>query len=78
MVINPTIVQPGFELEINTWVTQNRIGTGHGKSEHIMYKWELRDTETCDSGYESQIIKRITAGCPTRAIKDTTEDIHFV
>jgi len=48
LVTNPTIKQPGFDLERSTWVTLNRIRTGHGRSGHMMYKWGLRDNETCD------------------------------
>jgi len=42
LVINLTIKQPGFDLERNTWVTLNRIRTGHGRSGHMMYKWGLQ------------------------------------
>ncbi|KAF0767890.1 Uncharacterized protein FWK35_00004245 [Aphis craccivora] len=41
LVINPTTKQPGFDLERNTWVTLNRIRTGH-----MVYKWRLHDNET--------------------------------
>jgi len=76
-VINPTIKQPGFDLKRNTWVTLNRIRTGHGRSGHMMYKWGLRDNETCDCGYESQTINHITTECPIRAFKGTIKDIHL-
>ncbi|VVC37555.1 Hypothetical protein CINCED_3A006497 [Cinara cedri] len=78
LVINPTIIQPGFELKRNTWVTLNRIRTGHGRSGHIMYKWGMRVTETCDCGYESQTINHITTKCSIRVFPGTMEDIHLV
>jgi len=74
--INPTIKQPGFELKINTWVTLNRIRTGHGRSGHT--NGGLSDTESCYCGYESQTIKHITTECLIRAFKATMEDIHLV
>ncbi|KAL4112351.1 hypothetical protein QTP88_016159 [Uroleucon formosanum] len=37
LVISPTNKQPGFDLERNTWVTLNRIRTGHGRNGHMMH-----------------------------------------
>jgi len=43
-----------------------------------MLKWELRNSETCDYGYESQMTKHITTECPIRAsFKGTMVDIHL-
>lgn len=44
----------------------------------MTYNWGLRDTETCDCGYEFQTIKHITTECPIRAFKGTKKDIHSV
>jgi len=76
-VINPFIKQPGFDNKRNTWVTLIRIRTGHGRSGHMMYKWGLRDSGTCDCGYESQTINHITTEYPIRAFKGTIKDIHL-
>ena len=38
LVTTLTIKQPRFDLERSTWVTLNRIRTGHGRSGHMMYK----------------------------------------
>jgi len=70
-VINPTIKQPGFELQRNIWVTLNRIRTGYGTSEH------MRDSEICACGYEFHTTKHITTECPIRKFKGTVEDINL-
>lgn len=52
------------------------IRTDHDKSGHMVYK--LRDTETCDCGYKSQMIKHIMTECIICVFKCTMEDIHLV
>ncbi|KAE9521936.1 hypothetical protein AGLY_017670 [Aphis glycines] len=44
IVTNPTSKQPGFDLPRKIWVTLNRIRTGHGRCNHMMYKWKLHTT----------------------------------
>jgi len=76
IVTNPTSKQPGFDLPRKIWVTLNRISTGRGRCNHMMYKWKLHTTPSCDCGNDMQTISHIAIECPFRAFKGTINDIH--
>ncbi|VVC32989.1 Hypothetical protein CINCED_3A008964 [Cinara cedri] len=74
-VTNPTSKQPVFDLPIQIWMTLNRFRTGHGRYNHMMYKWKLHTTPSCDCS-DTQTISQIATECPFRAFKGTLNDIH--
>lgn len=60
IVTNPTFKQPGFDLPRKIWV---RLG----RCNHMMYKWKLHTTPSCDCGNDMQTISHIAIECPFRA-----------
>lgn len=43
-----------------------------------MHKWRLRDSQTCDCGYQTQTIKHIKAECRLRKFNQGIEGIHAI
>jgi hypothetical protein len=59
IVINPISKRPGFDLPRRVRVTLNRMRTGRGRCNRMMYKWKLRITPSHDCGNNTQTILRI-------------------
>jgi hypothetical protein len=57
-------------------ITLNRIRTVHGRCKHMMYKWKIHTTSSCDHGNDTQTIIYIATECLIRAIKGTLNDIR--
>lgn len=64
----------GFHLPRKTWVTLNRIRTGHGRCGSLMHRWNLRPDPGCDCGAQEQTIHHIVSECPLRAFTGTDDD----
>lgn len=52
---NPTTRQLGFYWTRRDWVALNRMRMEHGKTEQLLYNWDLRSTPECDCGSEKTI-----------------------
>jgi len=78
IVTKPTSRQPGFDLPRQIWETLNHIRTGHGRRNHMMNKWKLYTTPSCDCGNYIQTILHIVTECSIRAFKGTLNYIHTV
>ncbi|VVC38696.1 Harbinger transposase-derived nuclease domain [Cinara cedri] len=78
IVTNPTSKQPGFDLSRQIWVTLNRIRTGHGRCNHMMFKWKLHNTSSCVCENDKQTISHITTECrPVPATTDDRKNIEY-
>jgi hypothetical protein len=68
-----------MDLSRDVWSVLNKIRTGHGRSDSMMYKWSLKDSSACDYGYDNQTIQLIVDDCPkggsTRALKEFMRQI---
>jgi len=50
IVTDPTIQQPGFDLQRHTWSLMNRFRTGQGPCRASLQKWGLAQSPSCDCG----------------------------
>ena len=65
----------GFDLPRESWCTLNRVLTGHGRSNHMMYKWGLSSSPECDCGAAVQSCHHIVSECPRRKFPGGLESL---
>lgn len=53
-----------FDLPRKTWITLDRIRTGHGRCADTLYKWGRAPSPECNCGAEKQTVRHIIAECP--------------
>lgn len=53
-----------YQLPQRDWVALNRLHTGHGRCEELVYKWNMADLPDYDCGHPSQTIHHILKNCP--------------
>lgn len=67
----------GMSLPRNQWTTINRIRTGQGRCESLLFKWRCKDSAACDCREVEQTMKHIVESCP-RLFEQGTEGIYKV
>lgn len=74
-IIDPVKPLSGFNLPRKEWSKLNRIRTGCTKCRHMLYKWGLADSPSCDCGAPDQTIKHVMEECPLRKYNGPIKDI---
>ena len=65
---DPTEIPPGFNLPRKSWCRLNRLITGHGRTGHMLHKWNMTPTPACDCGASDQTAKHIIEECHMRKL----------
>lgn len=47
----------------STWSMLNRLRTGHGRCDALLYKWGFQDNPDVDCGNGEKTVNRIEADC---------------
>jgi len=61
-VTDPTLQQPGFDLNRQSWSLLNRFWIGQGPCQAILNKWGLAKSRTCDCS-QQQTMSHIVDAC---------------
>jgi hypothetical protein len=76
IIEDPNTRVPGYTLSRRVWVQQNRIRTGQGRCNYLMWKWGRRDSPECECGAAAQTVQHIVEECPLRRYLGDWTDIH--
>jgi len=63
LIDNPTEEVPGSDFSRRDWVVLNRLRNDHGRTGHMLHKWELKPLPGCDCGHEKQTTTYIVDEC---------------
>ncbi|KAF0710579.1 Uncharacterized protein FWK35_00036873 [Aphis craccivora] len=66
---------PDFELNRAQWTALNRIRTGQGICNYILYKWGMTDSPLCECGL-IQTIKHIVEECQRTRFEGGVTILH--
>jgi len=64
----------GMDLPRKIWVRLNRIRTGQGRCNELMYKWKFRESLGCDCGANKQSMQHLILDCHLRSYDGDLED----
>ncbi|CAI6362705.1 unnamed protein product [Macrosiphum euphorbiae] len=56
-----------MDLPKKIWVGLNRIRTGQGRCNELMYKWKFRESPGCDCGANIQSMQHLILDCHLRS-----------
>lgn len=57
------------------WCNLNRLRTGHGRCNQMLYKWKFKDDPSCPCGADFQTMKHIMNECPDLRFSGNTNQI---
>lgn len=66
---------PEFELPRKAWKNLNRLRTGHGRCNDLMFRWNYIDDPACPCGYPRQTTDHILNDCPDLAYDGQIQEI---
>jgi len=69
LIADPTIRQPGFDLNRSDWTILIRYRTGHGRCAATLYDWGIRDDPFCACGGKQTI-------CPLTKFPGGIQALH--
>jgi len=75
LITDPTICQPGFDLERKDWTLLNRFRTGHGLCAATLHDWGIRDDPFCACG-KKQTMLHIVNECPLTKFPGGLHALH--
>lgn len=76
LIKDPTMEVNGLDLSRKIWVMTNRLRTGHGKCNSMLFKWKLVPSAACLCGHPSQTIEHIVKECPRTKFNGDFTAIH--
>jgi len=67
---------PVLEMDLlrKIWVRLNRIHTGQGRCNEIMYKWKFRESPGCDCGTNIKSMQHLILDCKLRSYDGDLKD----
>ena len=75
LVDDPTIRQPGFDLQRRHWSALNRFRTGQGPCRANLKKWGLTTDDHCRCG-STQTMDHIISSCPLTKLDGGLDTLH--
>ena len=76
LIVDPSQEVPGFDLPRKIWSKLNRIRTGHGRCNDMLFKWNIASNPSCECGAEVETIKHIVEECPVSKFQGGFQEIH--
>lgn len=68
-----------FQLPRKIWCNLNRLRTGHGRCNDMMYKWRIIDDPSCPCGALNQTTNHMLLDCPIWSYNGNVAEIkHLV
>lgn len=64
-----------FDIPRTAWKNLNRLRTGHGRCNDLLFKWKYIDDPACECGYPKQTTNHILNGCPILSYQGQLQDI---
>lgn len=78
LVEDPNLKLPGFNLPRRECSRLNRFRCGQGRSNHLMKKWKLTDSELCEADGMIQTMKHLVEECPTYHFSGGMKSLHIL
>lgn len=78
LISDPSIRVPGFDLPRRIWSVLNRIRTGHGRCNSMLFRWNSVESPSCECGENEETIEHLINSCPIYKFQDGFEAIHKV
>ncbi len=78
LITDPSNKVPGFDLPRKTWSILNRIRTGHGRCNSMLFRWNSVESPSCECGEAEETIEHLINNCPIYKFQDGLENIHKV
>ena len=78
LIDDPSKRVPGFDLPRRVWCSLNRLRTGHGRCNDMLFKWGALDSPECICGFANETIQHLVVDCPVSKFKDGFLGIHMV
>ena len=77
LISDPSIEVPGFNLLRRTWSILNRIRTGHGRCNRMLFKWNSVESPNCECGEVEETFDHLINSCRIYKFQDT-HGVRFV
>lgn len=78
LIKDPANRVPGFDLPRKIWSVLNRIRTGHGRCNSMLFKWNSVDSPNCECGEVEETIDHLVTRCPIYKFQDGMTAVHNV
>jgi len=76
LIDDPLIKVPGFTHPRKIWCKLNRLRTGHGRCNNMLFHWNVLDSPACECGAETESIKHIVEECPLTRFEFRYAELH--
>jgi hypothetical protein len=78
LISDPSNEVPGFNLPRRIWSLLNRIRTGHGRTNSMLFKWNSVDSPNCECGESEETVEHLINNCSIYKFQDGIRAIHNI
>ena len=76
LVVDPTVVPPGFDLPRGAWSLLNQCRCGVGRCRSNLHRWGLADDPGCICGAATQSMDHFVEECPVTRCEGGLRRLH--